>query len=153
MVDLTHPSRVLGDDTMSVSIIENQSPPITRNQPNVRASILRQVAVCNAISGPKIKPRTRVEDLVAGRPIGRLELLVLRRYPRRTVMSKGWTGSIAAACGRDETGLIGLVLWGDQVDRVRTGDLISIQGGWGRYNHGQKVVSTGRTGRLTILEA
>ena len=153
MVDRAHTSRLLGDETMSVSTIENQSPPINRNQPNVRASILRQVAVCNAISGPKIKPRTRVEDLVAGRPIGRLELLVLRRYPRRTVMSKGWTGSIAAACGREETGLIGLVLWGDQGDRVRTGDLISIQGGWCRYNHGQKVVSTGRTGRLTILEA
>ena len=68
-------------------------------------------------------------------------------------MSKGWTGSIAAACGRDETGLIGIVLWGDQVDRVRTGDIIAIQGGWCRYSHGQKVVSTGRTGRLTILEA
>ena len=138
---------------MSVSIIHNQSPPVIRNHPNVRASILRQIGVCNAKNQPKITPRTRVEDLVAERPVGRLELLVLRRYPRRTVMSKGWTGSIAAACGRDETGLISLVLWGDQVDRVRTGDLISIQGGWCRYSHGQKVVSTGRTGRLTILKA
>ena len=138
---------------MSVSIIHNQSPPVIRNHPNVRASILRQIGVCNAKNRPKITPRTRVGDLIAERPVGRLELLVLRRYPRRTVMSKGWTGSIAAACGRDETGLIGLVLWGDQVDRVRTGDIISIQGGWCRYSHGQKVVSTGRTGRLTILEA
>ena len=138
---------------MSVSIIENKSPPTTRNNPTARASILQQIGVFNATKRPKITPRTRVEDLVAGRPIGRLELLVLRRYPRRTVMSKGWTGSIAAACGRDETGLIGLVLWGDQVDRVRTGDLISIQGGWCRYNNGQQVVSTGRTGRLTVLEA
>jgi ssDNA-binding replication factor A large subunit len=138
---------------MSVSLIENKSPPTIRNNLTARASILRQIGVCNATKRPKITPRTRVEDLVSGRPIGRLELLVLRRYPRRTVMSKGWTGSIAAACGRDETGLIGLVLWGDQVDRVRTGDLISIQGGWCRYNNGQKVVSTGRTGRLTVLEA
>ena len=138
---------------MSVSIIHNQSPPVIRNHPNVRASILRQIGVCNAKNQPKITPRIRVEDLVSERPVGRLELLVLRRYPRRTVMSKGWTGSIAAACGRDETGLIALVLWGDQVDRVRTGDLISIQGGWCRYSDGQKVVSTGRTGRLTILKA
>ena len=138
---------------MSVSIIQNISPPVIRSHPNARASILRQIGVCNAKNRPKITPRTRVEDLVAERPVGRLELLVLRRYPRRTVMSKGWTGSIAAACGRDETGLIGLILWGDQVDRVRTGDLISIQGGWCRYSRGQKVVSTGRTGRLTILEA
>ena len=138
---------------MSVSMIEINSPSAIRNRTKSRESILRHVGMYQAQHRPKETPRTRVENLIANRPIGRIELLVLRRYPRRTVMSKGWTGSIAAACGRDETGLIGIVLWGDQVDRVRTGDIIAIQGGWCRYSHGQKVISTGRTGRLTILEA
>jgi len=138
---------------MSVCIIENQSQPTIRNIPSVRESISRQVDIHQAKNQSKVIPRIRVENLIANRPIGRIELLVLRRYPRRTVMSQGWTGSIAAACGRDETGLIGLVLWGDQVDRVRAGDIIAIQGGWCRYSQGQKVVSTGRTGKLTILEA
>ncbi len=138
---------------MSVCIIENQSQPTIRNIPSVRESILRQVDIHQAKNQSQVIPRIRVENLIANRPIGRIELLVLRRYPRRTVMSQGWTGSIAAACGRDETGLIGLVLWGDQVDRVRAGDIIAIQGGWCRYSQGQKVVSTGRTGKLTILEA
>ena len=138
---------------MSVCIIENQSQPTIRNIPSVRESILRQVDIHQAKNQSKVIPRIRVENIIANRPIGRIELLVLRRYPRRTVMSQGWTGSIAAACGRDETGLIGLVLWGDQVDRVRAGDIIAIQGGWCRYSQGQKVVSTGRTGKLTILEA
>ncbi len=138
---------------MSVSMIEKRSPSTNRNQQNSRDSILRHVGSIQSKYRPKKVHRTRVEELIANRPIGRIELLVLRRYPRRTVMSKGWTGSIAAACGRDETGLIGLVLWGDQVDRVRTGDIISIQGGWCRYSQGQKVISTGRTGKLTILEA
>ena len=138
---------------MSVSMIENNSPPTIRNRIKSRESILRHVGMFQAQHRPKEIPRTRVENLIVNRQIGRIELLELRRYPRRTVMSKGWTGSIAAACGRDETGLIGIVLWGDQVDRVRTGDIIAIQGGWCRYSHGQKVVSTGRTGRLTILEA
>jgi len=138
---------------MSVSMIENKSTPTIRNRSKSRQSILRHVGMHQAQKRPKETPRTRVENLIANRPIGRIELLVLRRYPRRTVMSKGWTGSIAAACGRDETGLVGIVLWGNQVDRVRTGDIIAIQGGWCRYSHGQKVVSTGRTGRLTILEA
>ena len=154
MLDPKHPSQSLqGVEYMSVSMIENNSPPVIRKQIKSRASILRHVGMFQAQHRPKETPRTRVENLIANRPIGRIELLVLRRYPRRTVMSKGWTGSIAAACGRDETGLIGIVLWGDQVDRVRTGDIIAIQGGWCRYSHGQKVVSTGRTGRLTILEA
>ena len=137
---------------MSVSMIARNSPLETR-QNEYRRSIFSEISRQKMRNKIQIKPRTRVEDLVANRPLGRLEMLILRRYPRRTVMSKGWKGSVAAACGRDETGLIGVVLWGNQVDQVRTGDIISIEGGWCRYSHGQKVVSTGRTGRLTVLEA
>ncbi len=136
---------------MSVSMIARNSPLETR-QKEYRSSIFREISRQKRAK-VQIKPRTRVEDLVANRPVGRLEVLILRRYPRRTITSKGWKGSVAAACGRDETGLIGVVLWGNQVDQVRTGDIISIEGGWCRYSHGQKVVSTGRTGRLTVLEA
>ena len=136
---------------MSVSMIARNSPLETRQKEN-RSSIFREISRQQKRTKVQIKPRTRVEDLVANRPVGRLEMLILRRYPRRTITSKGWKGSVAAACGRDETGLIGVVLWGDQVDQVRTGDIISIEGGWCRYSHGQKVVSTGRTGRLTVLE-
>ena len=137
---------------MSVSMIARNSPLETR-QKECRSSIFREISRQQKRTKIQIKPRTRVEDLVANRPVGRIEILILRRYPRRTITSKGWKGSVAAACGRDETGLIGVVLWGNQVDQVRTGDIISIEGGWCRYSHGQKVVSTGRTGRLTVLEA
>ena len=40
---------------MSDSTIENQSPPTTRNHTNARASILRQIGLCNATNKPKIK--------------------------------------------------------------------------------------------------
>ena len=62
--------------------------------------------------------RQKVSDLKANKEIKRLELVVLRRYPRRLVNSSNFTGSLAAACGRDETGIVGIVLWGDQVKRV-----------------------------------
>ena len=137
---------------MSVSMIARNSPLETRKN-EYRRSIFSEISRQKMRNKIQIKPRTRVEDLVANRPVGRLEMLILRRYPRRTVMSKGWKGSVAAACGRDETGLIGVVLWGNQVDQVRTGDIISIEGGWCRYSRGQKVVSTGRTGCLTVLKA
>ena len=110
---------------MSVSMIARNSPLETR-QNEYRRSIFSEISRQKMRNKIQIKPRTRVEDLVANRPVGRLEMLILRRYPRRTVMSKGWKGSVAAACGRDETGLIGVVLWGNQVDQVRTGDIISI---------------------------
>ena len=98
-------------------------------------------------------PRTRVESLVAEKPIGRIELVVLRRYPRRLVNSSKWSGYVAAACGRDETGLVGLVLWGEQVDKVRVGDIVRIEAGWCRRHAGDIVVSSGRNGRLSVLEA
>ena len=136
---------------MSISIATKN--PLETRKIRQRRSILREIGRHQNRKVRTVPPRIRVEDLVSNRPVGRLELVILRRYPRRTVTSKGWRGSIAAACGRDETGLIGVILWGDQVDRVRTGDIISIQGGWCQYSHGQKVVSTGRTGHLTVLEA
>jgi len=44
----------------------------------------------------------------------RLELAILRTNPRRLVDFANYTGSLAATCGRDETGLVEIVLWGDQ---------------------------------------
>ena len=96
--------------------------------------------------------RQRVSELVANQKFQRIELVVLRRYPRRLVNSDNFIGSLAAACGRDETGIVGIVLWADQVKQVKTGDIIRIENGWCRSRNGEIVVSTGKTGRLTVLD-
>ena len=96
--------------------------------------------------------RQKVIDLLPNEVIQRLELVVLRRYPRRLVNSANCTGSLAAACGRDETGLVGIVLWGEQVNRVKSGDVIRIENGWCRSRDGEIIVSTGRNGSLIILD-
>ena len=54
--------------------------------------------------------RQKVCDLKPNQEIKRIELVVLRRYPRRLVNSPNFTGSLAAACGRDETGIVRIVL-------------------------------------------
>ena len=96
--------------------------------------------------------RQRVYELTPNQKILRLELVVLRRYPRRLVNSKNFTGSLAAACGRDETGIVGIVLWADQVKQVKTGDIIRIENGWCRSRNGELIVSTGKSGTLTVLD-
>ena len=96
--------------------------------------------------------RQKVVDLSPNEVIRRIELVVLRRYPRRLVNSANFTGSLAAACGRDETGLVGIVLWGEQVSRVKVGDVIRIENGWCRSRDGEIIVSTGRNGTLIILD-
>ena len=96
--------------------------------------------------------RQRVIDLLPNEPVTRLEVVVLRRYPRRLVDSANYTGSLAAACGRDETGLVGIVLWGDQIKQVKAGSIIRIENGWCRSRNGEIIVSTGKNGTLEIID-
>jgi len=95
--------------------------------------------------------RQKVEDLVKGEPVDGLELVVLRRYPRRMINSAKYTGLIAAACGRDETGIVGIVLWGDQVEKVKSGNVIRIENGSVSMNEEELVVSAGPNGAVEVL--
>ena len=92
-----------------------------------------------------------VENLKPDGAVNGLELLVLRQYPKRMVTTKAYTGSMAAACGRDDTGIVGIVLWGDQVDMVKTGDRIRIDNGWCRSRDGELIVSAGQHGKVTVV--
>lgn len=100
----------------------------------------------------KTQERQYVSQLKPKRVVNRLDLLILRIYPRRIIYSERYTGPVAAACGRDETGLAGLVLWDKQIDEVRIGDVIRIQNGWCQMRDGELVVSTGMSGKLTIID-
>ncbi len=105
-----------------------------------------------SITSSGVYSRQQVSSLVPNKEVKRIELVVLRRYPRRLVNSTNYTGSLAAACGRDETGIVGIVLWGEQVSKVKTGDVIRIENGWCRSRDGEMIVSTGRNGTLVILD-
>jgi len=138
---------------MSTATIARKSP--SENAPGTQGAILAAMRMAERKLA-KVEPeveRTMVEDLRPNRPVGMMELLVLRRYPRRFVNGAKWKGNLAAACARDESGLVGLVLWGDQVEQVRSGDVIRIEGGWCRTSRGERVVSTGRTGKLRVLSS
>ena len=100
----------------------------------------------------QMSARQMVADLRANRAIGRIELVVLRVYPRRMVSTSRYTGPVAAACGMDESGLVGIVLWDEQVKNVQIGDIIRIESGWCREREGELVVSSGKNGRLTVID-
>ena len=91
-------------------------------------------------------------DLQPDRPVVELDLIVLRRYPPRHVAGQKYTGPMAAACARDRTGVVGLLLWGDDVERIRPGHAVRLERGWCRARDGALVVSTGRHGRLRLME-
>ena len=97
-------------------------------------------------------PANRIEHLRPNAPVRQLEMVVLRIYPKRMIVSPTYTGHVAAACGRDETGLVGLVLWADQIQEVNVGDVIRLESGWCRSRDGALVVSTGKHGKLVIVQ-
>jgi len=122
-----------------------------KHNDNQTNSILREMKSAHS-TNKSTSTRQKVSELLPNSKINRLELVVLRRYPRRLVDSQNYTGALAAACGRDETGIVGIVLWGDQVKQVKTGDIIRIEEGWCRSRNGELVVSTGKNGRLSLID-
>lgn len=96
-------------------------------------------------------PANRIANLKPNTPVRNLELLMLRVYPQRMLVTDSYAGPVAAACGRDDTGLVGVVLWAEQVDSVRPGDVIRIHSGWCRSRDGALVISTGRHGRMSVV--
>tara|TARA_B100000424_G_C22936938_1_gene498536 strand:+ start:1837 stop:2199 length:363 start_codon:yes stop_codon:yes gene_type:complete len=98
------------------------------------------------------KNRLLVKDLKPNRPVRRLDLIILRIYPRRMIYSEKYTGPVAAACGRDETGLVGIVLWNEQIDNIRIGDIVRLESGWCQMRDGELVVSTGFNGKLRVID-
>ena len=96
--------------------------------------------------------RILVKDLKPNRPIKKLDLIILRVYPRRLIYSETYSGPVAAACGRDESGLVGIVLWNEQIDNVRIGDVVRFESGWCQMRDGELIVSTGVNGKLRIID-
>ena len=96
--------------------------------------------------------RLLVKDLKPNRPIRNLDLIILRVYPRRLVYSETYSGPVAAACGRDESGLVGIVLWNEQIDNIRIGDVVRFESGWCQMRDGEIIVSTGVNGKLRIID-
>ena len=121
-------------------------------QNNPRASILKQISRSNKQNRKNLPNRQKVSELSINSKIRCLELVVLRIYPRKLINTESYSGAVAAACGRDETGIVGIVLWGDQIENTKVGDIIRIQDGWCRKRDGEMVVSTGKSGKITILD-
>ncbi len=126
-----------------------------RTIPMTQLSENEKIILKDSRDADKIKNRkrraTKVHQLKDEQFVPVLEILILRRYPPRIISNRKWTGRVAAACGRDETGVVGLVLWNEQIDKVATGDLVRIENGWCKQRLGERVVSTGRNGRLSII--
>src|SRR3989344_1727441 len=64
----------------------------------------------------------------------------------------GKQGRVCNAKIKDETGEIALTLWNDDIDKVNVGDRIKIENGYVNEWQGELQLTTGRYGKLEVLE-
>ncbi len=65
----------------------------------------------------------------------------------------GKTGRVATAKVKDETGEMNLSLWNEQVDQIKAGDKVHITNGYVNEFQGEKQLTTGKFGKLEVVES
>ena len=93
-----------------------------------------------------LKDRSKIDEIV---------LTVVEKSEPREFQSKwsGASGRVCDAVGQDEEGeSVNLTLWNDDIDKVEVNAKIKITNGWVSSYKNQLQVSTGKYGKLDILE-
>ncbi len=100
----------------------------------------------NNMMAKDLKDRSKVEEIV---------LTVVEKNEPREFQSK-WSdasGRVCDAVGKDDDGeSVNLTLWNEDIDRVEIDAKIKITNGWVSSFKNQLQVSTGKFGKLDILD-
>jgi len=65
----------------------------------------------------------------------------------------GKAGRVATASAKDETGKINLTLWNDEIDSVKIGDKVKITNGYVNEFQGEMQLTSGRFGKLEVINS
>ena len=93
-----------------------------------------------------LKDRSKIDEIV---------LTIVEKKEPREFQSKwsGASGRVCDAIGQDEEGEnVNLTLWNEDIDKVEVNAKIRITNGWVSSYKNQLQVSTGKFGKLDILE-
>lgn len=93
-----------------------------------------------------LKDRSKIDEIV---------LTIVEKNEPREFQSKwsGASGRVCDAVGQDEEGEnVKLTLWNDDIDKVEVNARIKITNGWVSSYKNELQVSTGKYGKLDILE-
>ena len=94
----------------------------------------------------------KINEIKEGDSDVNIEAEVTEKSYAREVRSRyGSILMVADATLKDETGIITLTLWNDQVRQVNVGDKIKIEKGYAKSFRNVLQLSTGKYGKLTVL--
>lgn len=94
-----------------------------------------------------------ISDLKAGASGVDLEAVVAEKdEPREVVTKYGKRLQVANAILKDDTGTIAISLWGNDIASVNVGDKVKITNGYVNEFRGTPQLSTGKYGKIEVLE-
>jgi len=93
----------------------------------------------------------KVKELQAKGPVDELIVKITQKGEVRDV--KGGMLKLCECVGEDDTGTIKVALWNKDIEAVNKGDTLKITKGWANEYQGEISVSSGRFGKLEILES
>jgi replication factor A1 len=92
----------------------------------------------------ELKPRMGVEEI---------ELEIVSKGEEREFANANNSGKVCSCAAKDAEGdEVSLTLWNEQVKDVEEGNKVKITNGWTSEYQGQLQISTGKMGKLEILE-
>jgi ssDNA-binding replication factor A large subunit len=94
-----------------------------------------------------------IKDLEARQGNVNLTLEISDKGDIREFEKFGKKGRVCNATAKDATGTIQLTLWNEDIDKVKVGDTIKIENGWVGEWQGELQLSTGKFGKLEVLES
>ena len=90
-----------------------------------------------------LKPNTGDVDIVAK---------VINKEEPRTFEKFGKSGQVCNAKLKDGSGEIKLTLWNEDIEKINVGDKVHLENGWCSEFKGDIQISTGRRGKITVVE-
>ncbi|MBN2067118.1 MAG: hypothetical protein JW744_01480 [Candidatus Diapherotrites archaeon] len=94
----------------------------------------------------------KVSELKPRTPVPEITLEIVSKGETREFANDRGSGKVCSAAGKDEDGTeVAISLWNEQCDQVKEGDKVKIESGWCSEYQGQKQVSSGKMGKLTVL--
>src|SRR3989338_5708240 len=93
-----------------------------------------------------------IKDIKANSGNIDLVLHIVEKESPRTFEKFGKKGRVCNAKVKDKSGEMKLTLWNEDIDKVAIGDKIHLQNGWCSEFKGEKQLSTGKFGKIEIVE-
>jgi replication factor A1 len=95
----------------------------------------------------------KIADLKPGMRKVNLAVKVLEiSEPRQVTTRTGESSTVATALVQDDSGIVKLSLWNDDIAKVSVNSQIRIENGYVTSFRGETQLNVGRYGKLTVLE-